>query len=162
PATRTWTVDTGAPDTTITSAPSGVVNSSSASISFTSSEAGSTFTCKLDSGSASACTSPKTYSGLGDGSHTVVVTATDSGGNPDRTPAWATWTIDTTPPDTSIDSGPSGPTNTNSATFTFSSTESGSTFTCQLDSGTVSSCTSPKTYSSLSDGAHTVRVIATD
>ena len=48
-----------------------------------------------------------------------------------------------------------------SATFTFSSTEAGSTFACELDGASVP-CTSPKTYTGLSDGEHTFTVAATD
>src|SRR3712207_8042005 len=39
-----------------------------------------------------------------------------------------TFTVDTIAPDTVIDSGPSGPTNDASPSFTFHSTESGSSF----------------------------------
>jgi hypothetical protein len=69
---------------------------------------------------------------------------------------------DTTPPDTTIGSGPSGTTSSTSASFSFSSTESPSSFECKLDSGTFAVCTSPQAYSSLSAGAHTFSVRATD
>jgi hypothetical protein len=49
------------------------------SFGFTS-EPGATFKCKLDSGSAKACTSPKSYS-VGVGKHTFKVTATDTNAN---------------------------------------------------------------------------------
>ncbi len=160
PASRTWTVDTTSPDTTITSGPSAATNTTSATFAFSSTEAGSTFTCQLDSGSAQACTSPHSYNALADGSHTVIVTATDAAGNPDPTPASRTWTVDTTSPDTTITGGPSGLTDTASATFAFSSTEAGSTFTCQLDSATTQACTSPQTYNGLGDGSHTFKVTA--
>jgi glucose/arabinose dehydrogenase len=70
--------------------------------------------------------------------------------------------VDVAPPDTIIDSGPSNPTNQTSAAFTFHSTESGSSFQCQLDNGGFSACTSGKSYSSLSDGGHSFQVRATD
>jgi PKD domain-containing protein len=69
---------------------------------------------------------------------------------------------DTTPPDTSISSGPSGTTSSTSASFGFSSTESFSSFECKLDSGAFSSCSSPKSYSGLAQGAHSFSVRATD
>jgi aldose sugar dehydrogenase len=69
---------------------------------------------------------------------------------------------DVAPPNTIIDSRPSNPTDQTSAAFTFHSTESGSTFQCQLDNGGFSACTSGKSYSSLSDGGHSFQVRATD
>jgi hypothetical protein len=71
------------------------------------------------------------------------------------------YTIDTTAPNTTIDSHPNNPTNSTSATFAFSANET-STFQCKLDSGAYSSCTSPKNFTSLSDASHTFYVKATD
>jgi hypothetical protein len=86
--------DNRPPQTTITQAPSDGT-ATSASIAFTSSESGSTFECSLDGGAFSACTSPKSYSGLGVGAHTVQVRALDGSPNHnvDPTPASASWTI---------------------------------------------------------------------
>jgi hypothetical protein len=169
PASWTWTInaqDTTAPDTTISASPSDPTTSTSASFSFTSSEAGSTFQCKLDSGAYAACTSPKSYSGLSTGQHTFSVRATDAAGNTDATPATDTWTInapsDTTAPDTTISASPSDPTTSTSASFSFTSTEAGSTFECKLDGGVYAGCTSPKSYNGLGTGQHTFSVRATD
>jgi hypothetical protein len=85
--------DTTPPDTTIASGPSNPTSSTSASFAFTSSEAGSTYQCKLDAGAYGACTSPRSYSGLSAGSHTFSVRATDAAGNTDASPATQTWTI---------------------------------------------------------------------
>jgi hypothetical protein len=69
---------------------------------------------------------------------------------------------DTTPPETTIDSGP-GNGKPGEASFSFSSSEPDSTFECSLDNGTSwSTCTSPKAYSGLSAGLHTFVVKATD
>jgi large repetitive protein len=46
-----------------------------------------TFECKLDSGSYKPCTTPKTYTRLKQGSHTVSVRAVDQDGHKDSTPA---------------------------------------------------------------------------
>jgi hypothetical protein len=168
PAVRLWAItdgpvpDTIPPDTTISSGPSGLTKQSSASFAFTSSEDGSTFECRLDSGAWGACSSPKSYSALADGAHTFAVRATDEAGNVDDSPASRSWTIDTTQPATSITSGPSGTVDETSASFAFTSSESGSSFECRLDAGAWGSCTSPKAYSSLADGSHTFRVRATD
>lgn len=72
-----------------------------------------------------------------------------------------TYTIDTTFPQTSIDSNPNTIISTNSAIFTFSASET-ATFQCKMDSSTYASCSTPKNYTSLSEGAHTFYVKATD
>jgi hypothetical protein len=162
PASRTWTVDATAPNTTIGSGPTGSVSTASASFGFSSSETGSTFECRIDGGAYATCTSPKAYSGLADGSHTFNVRATDAAGNADGSPAARTWTVDTAAPDTAITSGPSGTSTSASASFGFSSTETGSTFQCRIDSGAWGACTSPKSYSSLANGSHTFDVRAAD
>jgi hypothetical protein len=162
PASRTWSVDTGAPNTTIDTKPASLTNSASATFAFSSDEAGATFECSLDGNAFSVCTSPRNLSGLSDGSHTFRVRATDAGGNTDATPDAYTWTVDTTAADSTIDSGPSGTVGNSSASFAFSSSETNSSFECKLDSGTFGSCTSPKSYTSLSDGSHTFSVRATD
>jgi len=154
--------DTTPPETTITSGPSGAVSSAEATFEFTSSESGSTFECRLDGAAFSACSSPKTYTGLAEGSHTFEVRATDASGNTDETPAARAWTVDTTPPDTTITSGPSGTVSSTNATFGFGSTEAGASFACRLDGGGFASCVSPKTYGGLADGTHTFTVAASD
>ena len=69
---------------------------------------------------------------------------------------------DTTPPNTTIDSGPSGTVNTRDATFTFSSTEPNSAFECSFDGAAFSACASPKQYTGLANGSHTFQVRAID
>jgi glucose/arabinose dehydrogenase len=154
--------DAAPPDTIIDSGPSNPTNQTSAAFTFHSTESGSSFQCQLDNGGFSACTSGKSYSSLSDGGHSFQVRAIDGAGNTDPTPASFNWTIDATATDTIIDTGPSNPTDQTSAAFTFHSTESGSSFQCQLDNGGFSACTSGKSYSSLSDGGHSFQVRATD
>ena len=80
-------------------------------------------------------------------------------------PAWTAYrshAIDTAPPETSIDSGPSGSGNGPSASFEFSSTEAGSDFACSLDGGATQPCASPQAYTGLADGPHTFSATATD
>src|SRR5262249_50107716 len=148
--------------TTIDSGPSGAVASANASFTFSATKPGSVFECGLDSAPFITCSSPASYSGLAQGSHTFQVRALDSAGNVDPTPASRTWTIDTIPPDTAITSGPPALSNSTAATFGFSATEPGSTFDCKLDAGSFTTCTSPTTYSGLAAGAHTFQVRAGD
>jgi hypothetical protein len=155
-------VDQTAPNTSIGSTPNDPTNATGATFTFSATETGSTFECELDGGGFSSCASPKSYSGLAEDSHTFKVRATDVAGNTDASPAQFTWAVDTTSPNTSIGSTPNDPTNATGATFTFSSTQGGSTFECELDSGGFTSCSAPKSYSGLADGSHTFNVRATD
>jgi hypothetical protein len=69
------------------------------------------------------------------------------------------------PPDTVINSGPSGPTNDNTPRFTFFAVGDGSggaTFRCAIDLVVVAPCPSPITTFPLADGRHTFAVAATE
>ncbi len=152
--------DVQEPQTTIESGPSAVIASSSASFSFSADEF-ATFECSLDSAAFSACTSPKSYSSLSDGPHTVAVRATDPTANVDPTPATTTFTVDTVAPETTIDLGPSGTIAGPTTSFAFSASETAS-FECKLDSAAFAACTSPQEYAGLADGQHTFQLRATD
>ncbi|HVL94849.1 MAG TPA: S8 family serine peptidase, partial [Solirubrobacteraceae bacterium] len=150
------------PNTTLTGTPPSLTRSTSASFNFTTDQVQSTFECSLDGGAFSACTSPRTYPGLSDGTHTVQVRARNRAGVVDPTPATHTWRIDTQPPDTTITANPASVTNATSASFSFTSTEAGASFECALDSGGFAPCSSPRTYTGLAQGSHTFRVRSTD
>jgi hypothetical protein len=83
-ATRGFSVDATAPDTMFRKPK---VKKDAVKIKFSSTEVGSSFTCKLDRKKAKPCTSPVRYRNLKRGKHKVIVTATDAAGNPDATPA---------------------------------------------------------------------------
>ncbi|HVE42955.1 MAG TPA: HYR domain-containing protein, partial [Planctomycetota bacterium] len=91
-------VDSTPPNTTILSGPSTPTTSTTATFTFASTEAGSTFLRSLDSGPAVLVQSPETLSGLASGQHVYQVRAVDAAGNPDPTPAVFTWMVDSTPP----------------------------------------------------------------
>src|SRR5207249_5467484 len=93
-----------------------------------------------------------------DGNHALEVVATDNAGHPAS--SIENVGIDTTPPDTLITGYPADPSSA-AATFTFVSSEPGSTFECQIDGGAWSGCTSPKTFAGLTDGLHTTQVRST-
>jgi hypothetical protein len=162
--------DTDPPETTISAGPGATTTSTSASFEFNADEAGSSFECSVDGGAWAACSSPKAYSSLPTGAHSFHVRATDAAGNVDPTPAIHSWTIeavtapppDADAPETTITAGPSGTTRSTSVSFEFGSDEAGSSFECRLDGGAWTPCSSPQAYSSLSAGAHTFYVRATD
>jgi uncharacterized repeat protein (TIGR01451 family) len=154
--------DTTAPDATMTSAPLLLTNSTSATFHFTSTEANSTFECKLDGESFILCSSPQTYTDLAEGGHTFQVRAKDLAGNV-GSPTNHAWTIDIAPPETAINVSPPLATNSTSATFEFTSDDAAATFECKLDNAVnFTSCNSPQSYTGLADGSHTFEVRAVD
>ena len=158
PASWSWRIDLP-PETSITEGPSGSTSSASATFRFSSDDTAATFQCKLDDMGWSSCSSGKTYTGLPQGSHTFKVRAKDSAGTNDPSPATRTWKVDTVAPNTTVTSASvSG----KSATFSFSSSESGSTFECRLDAGAWHACSSPASYSGLKHGNHVFRARAID
>ncbi len=157
-------VDVTAPETSITSGPAqgSTTSDSTPTFDFSSSEAGSSFQCRVDAQAFGPCSSPYTTAALGDGQHTFEVRATDGAGNTDASPAARTFTVDTAPPETMIDSGPSGTVTDAAPTFAFSSSEPGSSFECRIDTAAFAACSSPLTTATLDEGAHTFEVRAID
>ena len=162
PAAWSWTLDTSAPNTTLTAVPPNPTHDTTGGFSFTSTESGSTFSCSLDGSAYNSCSSPLSIAALAQGTHTFAVRATDLAGNTDATPASYSWTVDTTAPETTFTATEPDPTNDTTADFTFTSTEASSTFACSLDGAPAAPCTSPYATPSLSPGQHTLAVAATD
>ena len=79
------------PNTTMTGGPINT-NDPTPTLTF-SSQPGTSFECKLDSGPYAPCSSPKTTTHLADGSHTFSVRAVNQAGNVDPTPASRTFTV---------------------------------------------------------------------
>ena len=155
------------PETTITAGPGTPANSAGATFTFTGTDdvtpPGSlAFECRLDGGTVATATSPKTCTGLADGAHAFFVWAINAAGNADPTPAVWTWRVDTLPPETTILSCPSGTVKDREATITFTANEAGVVFRASLDGGTEETVLSPKTYTGLTDGAHTFSIRAID
>jgi hypothetical protein len=104
--------------------------------------------------------------GIPDGSHTYVAEALDGAGNTSAASNAVTVRVDSAPPETTIDSGPSGLTNATSATFQLSS-EPGATFECRLtrsdeDPSQFGSCESSKVYTELAQGDYAFEARAAD
>jgi hypothetical protein len=101
-----------------------------------------------------------------EGTVVVVVAAgaaLDAAGNGNFVSNAASTVYDITPPNTTILSSPNNPSGPNSATFTFTSTEPGSTFLVQIDgSAFTPNTTGTQSYTGLAAGTHTFAVAAVD
>lgn len=103
PAISDFTVDFTAPHITIETKPLNLDNHSRATFTFSASEAGVLFKCKLDGGPEISCNTPYEVT-VADGVHTFVVSGVDLAGNPAVEapgiirPERYDWTVDTTPP----------------------------------------------------------------
>ena len=154
------------PDTTINTGPTGTIATDQATFTFSGDPVSDTskIQCRIDSEPFADCSSPKTFTGLSDGPHTAAFRAEDSAGNQDQSPATRTFTVDTTAPDTIFDAGPTGTITTDEATFTFSGDPASDTtrVQCRIDSEPFADCSSPKTFTGLSDGPHTAAFRAED
>jgi hypothetical protein len=164
PATRSFTVDATAPNTTIASGPAALSNDSTPEFAFNSTEPGG-FACQLHrvggpSTPLAACGPTYAPGPLGDGAYVVEVIAIDTAGNVDASPASWPFEIDTTPPQTAITGGP-GDTTAATAVFLFSA-PGAARFSCRLDGGAWQPCDSPHTYPTLSLGGHRFEVTAVD
>jgi subtilisin family serine protease len=152
------------PVLTITEGPSGTTTASGASFKFTTAEFSgpATTECSLDGGVFAACTSPKAYASLADGTHEFTVRGEDAFA--DTASATRSWIVDTSPPVIAITEGPTGTTAATTATFKFTATDPTGPVTteCSLDGAALAACASPKTYNSLTDGGHEFKVRAED
>lgn len=154
-----WMVDTKPPVTSLT----GNVNEDSATFNLSADEPGASFVCSLDGVPVSPCSSTVSYSGMSLGSHSFLAKAIDTAGNVD--PVGATYQFNVIKPiKTTITSATPGESPTNQVTivFAFKADQANATFKCSLDNGALQACTSPMTYTGLSDGAHKFVVKAVD
>ncbi len=171
-ATRAFTVDTAVPDTTIDSGPQGPTSDETPTFGFSSTQAGSSFECRIDSTAFTPCCSTgatHTTPSLADGPHSFEVRALDPASNRDPSPSGRSFSVDATPPVTRLDKAPKGKLKTAKKSakvkLTFSA-EPGARFECRLDNGSFESCSSPftaKVKSKPGKGAkHTITVRAID
>jgi hypothetical protein len=191
-ATYSWNIDRAAPSGTITATASSATNASSVSWAAAFNEnvtgvdagdfalvpgggiVGASITSVTPVNSASYVVTAAT--GTGDGTLRLNLVDNDSirdaALNPLGGPGAGNGnfsgpavTIDRTPPANppTITAGPSGSVSSTSAQFGFGSSDAGvSGFRCQLDSGAVATCTSPKSYTGLAQGNHQFKVMAVD
>jgi Ca2+-binding RTX toxin-like protein len=154
-----------APDTVIDSGPEGLTGQNAPKFTYHSTQAGSTFTCSIDAGAYVSCpTAGYTTPKLADGAHAFSVKATNAAGVADPTPASRSFTVDTTAPQTTIESGPEGLDSSSTPTFGYSSDDPGAGFECRVDAAAFERCgyESQRIEPPLADGAHTFAVRAVD
>lgn len=97
----------------------------------------------------------------GDGSYVVAASAANPNGS--TATASATFTVDFTPPPApTITSAPAALSDSPSAGFSFTNSESGVSFECSLDGADYESCTSLQVYPNLANEDHTFRVRSVD
>jgi hypothetical protein len=149
---RAGLVDITPPDTTITGGPSGEVSSPETTFTFSSPDATATFECSMDGAAYGACSSPKEYQALSQGSHTFAVRARDLADNVDPTPATGAFQIGKAP-ETTITEGAYSTTALTSTAFLLVS-EFGASFECRLDGGSWQSCSPHPGYANLAAGPH--------
>lgn len=175
-ASRTFTVDTTEPDTTIDSGPAdaSTVDTPAVDFTYSSSQTGSTFECSYvstgDPENWQSCPAEGvSYTARPDGDYTFKVRATDPAGNVDSTPASSAFTIDAPPyvhilPASDVDEGET--TRLTEPSFQFDSDDLAATFECRVDpvdeNSPWTACSSPHATATLVDGDHTFEVRAVD
>ena len=200
PASFSWIVDTSSPLISINTATDGNGNllsndgntsSNSATISFTGNDTGGKegkgvgikeFKCSLDGASFSICTSPVQFTSvnLPEGTHSFQIIAEDGIGNINSSPQSFNWTVDTEPPDITVDSATDGyqkhvtnggNSSSDSIIFEFTALDNGGRegkgvgtkqFECKIDNSDFVSCTSPVEFTNLSNGVHTLDLLSED
>lgn len=167
PKLFTFLLDTAAPSVTIPPLASALSNATSQSFSFSGSDNGGTidrFECRLNAGVFETCISPKTYTGLTEGSHSFSVKAIDTAGNESAAESIA-FGVDLTPPMLTMTEKPPALTKDLNASFSFSAIDSGGGvvvgFLCSLDGATFSPCLSPK-LDFVGAGEHNLAIKALD
>lgn len=166
-ATKTFKVETTAPETTITAGPPPHYKGGQPTIEFTADKA-ATFECKMDAkypGAWASCKSGWEPLWQADGQKvTVSVRAKDAFGNVEPTPATRSWVVDTKPPGFDTQSPyPQSPVGS-PITWMWTTNEP-ATFACSTvsPSGPFKPCTSPHTEPGLdAAGGRSLFVRATD
>jgi outer membrane protein assembly factor BamB len=161
PAEMNWAIDTIAPDTNIVSGPSDP-STSQVSLVFNSPDAdGQLFDCQLDGAAWAPCVSPWQPT-VSPGWHWAYIRARDLAGNVDWSQASFGWNVDTTVPQTILDTTPPGRTGFSEAKFTFHSPDFDVIeYACSVDDGAFSACGSPFEVL-LTPGTHSFEVAAVD
>ena len=162
PVSHAWVIDVPAPPAVIDSTNPVETQTSSTSMEIAFSAVGATsFECRLDGAAFEVCTSPKSYTGLGEGQHVFEVRGLNGFGE-FGVVASHTWVVDTQGPVVAITSvDPAGDTEETQVRIDFSA-EAGSSFFCTLDGAPEAACASPFVQAGLGQGNHSFSVVAED
>ncbi|MCP3144831.1 adventurous gliding motility protein AgmC [Pyxidicoccus xibeiensis] len=170
PAVHTWRVDTTAPAVPAIDEPDDddFVNTATPLITGTG-EVGATIVVRIDN--TDQATTPvvdsagswqlRLATALTPGGHNVRARARDAASNESADSITHDFTVDTSVPVTSIDTGPEPQTNLLNASFDLSASESPVTYECSLDGAAFAACSDPHVIT-VSEGAHVMRVRAKD
>jgi Subtilase family len=157
-ASFSFTVDTTPPAITVTERPPAISANPNPTFAFSASEPAA-FACALDSAAAQPCKSPFSSAALPDGSHALLITATDQVGNSSQ--SVVEFSTDTAPPVVSLAAFPAAKSADARPVFAFGANEPAS-FACAID-GASQPCASPfAAPTPLADGSHAFEVLAAD
>jgi extracellular elastinolytic metalloproteinase len=160
PATRTFTIFTTGPQTGIVNGPEGLTTDTSPVFELRSTQPDATFECKLDEGPFQLCSSTHPAGPLQDGPHTFEARSIDPELGNVGPAVTRSFTVDGTPPGTTVDSGPTEP--VHSGPLAFAVRASDGTIECALDDGAYGSCAIVLRADNLAAGEHVYRARATD
>ena len=117
---------------------------------------------------------------LPEGTHSFQIIAEDGIGNINSSPQSFNWTVDTEPPDITVESATDGHqkhvtsggnSSSDSIIFEFTAIDNGGRegkgvgtkqFECKIDNSDFISCTSPVEFTNLSNGVHTLDLLSED
>ena len=164
-----------APETILISYPDNPTTDVDAVFEFECNQSNCRFDCRFNSGIWYSCTSPTGFYQLDLGCYTFDVQASSATGQKDPSPETYSWEIkaclpapaDPTRihaagPETKLEAMPPDPSDSPSATFTFSCDQGNCTYECQLDFGAWRPCSSPTSYPELPEAGHAFAVRARD
>ncbi|RMF18796.1 MAG: hypothetical protein D6761_01805 [Candidatus Dadabacteria bacterium] len=122
-----------------------------------------TVECRIDGGEWKFCGVGKFFGHLEEGEHTFQVRARDDlTGELERRTHSVRWTVDRTPPETTIDAAYGDLNDPQSAAFEFDCNEEYCSYECSVDDEPWRWCESPHTVTGLEPGRHLFEVRAID
>ncbi len=155
-ATAAWSIVT-TPTVTITGDPGASTASTSATFDWTTTQHPAQELCSLDGGTAQACTTGTTYTGLAAGAHTFQIDVSNVAGSGSASFNW-TVTGGGGTPTVTISTHPVAVTTATTATFAWSTTGTVTSEQCTYDGLDYEACPTPITLPNFSVGTHVFTV----